>query len=370
MKNNSTGYLVQLDGLRFLAVALVLYDHLAADFNKIRLGHLGVTMFFVLSGFLITRILLSSSDKLRGQEGGLGKYLKRFFIRRTLRIFPVYYLCILILVIFDVPPVREKLGWCVFYATNIYMALNQTWMGVVDHFWSLAVEEQVYLVAPFVIFFIPRKWLIPFFISIIVGAVVFRAYFFLAGYNWVVPYVSTPGTLDAFGLGGLMAWTQYKRYDVFASVFGKTYLVVVGLLLFAGVTVWAKSFPPEQSHNIANEVFERLCGSVFSMFLIGKASLGFSGGMKWFLTNPVSSYLGKISYGIYAYHNLVYNHYHYSPHNPFVRAFHKIERMFPVLNGSLLFEILFFSAITILVSAISWHLMEKPINNLKDRLAI
>lgn len=131
MHVTSRGHIIQLDGIRFIAVALVLLAHLTD--TTLPLGELGVTMFFVLSGFLITRILMQSRDKLKNEPGGFKKYIRKFLIRRTIRIFPVYYLCIFILYLLGVPSVREHLGWLVLYATNIYMAINEGWMGSVDH---------------------------------------------------------------------------------------------------------------------------------------------------------------------------------------------------------------------------------------------
>src|SRR5215217_8319326 len=161
MRTNSSGHIIQLDGIRFIAIALVLVEHLFVEVNSVPVGATGVTIFFVLSGFLISRILLKSRDKNYDTPGGFKKYLSKFLIRRTIRIFPVYYLVILLLFIFNVPPVREKLGWLALYGTNIYMAVYKTWMGSMDHLWSLAVEEQVYLFFPFLIFFVPKNKLIP-----------------------------------------------------------------------------------------------------------------------------------------------------------------------------------------------------------------
>jgi peptidoglycan/LPS O-acetylase OafA/YrhL len=342
-KQHTNNYLVQLDGLRFVAIALVLVDHFTAAVNKIPFGPLGVNLFFVLSGFLITRILITSREKFKDSQNGFQSYFKRFFIRRSLRIFPVYYLCILLLFVFNVPPVREKLGWFMFYGANIYMAVNQTWMGVVDHFWSLSVEEQFYIIFPVVIFFLPKKWLVPAFIAMLLGSLVFRMYFFFSGYNWIVNYVSMPACLDSFGLGAFMAWLLLFRPEQYRKVFGNGLLVVAGLLLWVGVVYWGKTF--EQPKNVATDVWERLAGSVFCFFLIGKGVLGYGGFVKQFLENGVVLYLGKISYGLYAYHNLVYNHFHSPPDHP----------------------TLFFFTITVAVASLSWYCMEKPINNLKDK---
>lgn len=373
MRTVSNGYLIQLDGLRFVAVALVLVDHWLAAINKIPLGPLGVTLFFVLSGFLITRILLVSKEKTAGKEGGLGGYLKKFFIRRTLRIFPVYYLSIFVLYVLNVPPVRETIWWCVLYATNIYVAVNQRWLGVIDHFWSLAVEEQFYIFFPFVIFFLPRKWLVPFLILMTVSSVALRAYFYYQGYEWVVNYVSMPTCLDSFAMGGFMAWLQLYRVETFKKLFSKTIWIWLGLASWVLVVTWSKTNvdinDPRTIHNVANDVWERFFGSLFCFFLIGKAVVGFEGGMRWFLEHPVSNYFGKISYGLYVYHNFVYNHFHSSPNHPTIRLLNKIYQYVPALNGNMIFELVLFFALTTLVASLSWHFIEKPINNLKDRYA-
>jgi peptidoglycan/LPS O-acetylase OafA/YrhL len=362
---HATNYLVQLDGLRFFAIALVLVDHFTAAINKIPFGPLGVNLFFVLSGFLITRILISSQEKFAGTPNGFRNYFSRFFIRRTLRIFPVYYLCILLLFLFNVPPVREKLPWFILYSSNIYMALNQTWMGVVDHFWSLSVEEQFYLIFPAVIFFTPRKWLVPTFVTMLIVAVVFRMYFYFAGYSWIVNYVSMPACLDSFGLGAFMAWLLLFRRETYQKLFENGWLVWTGLLLWVVVIYWSKTF--DTPKNIATDVVERLAGSIFCFFLIGKAVLGYGGIMKVFLENKTVLYFGKISYGLYAYHNLVYNHFHSPPNHPTLRLLRKIEQAIPSLAHNLVFESLFFFALTVVVASASWYWMEKPINDLKDK---
>ncbi len=150
-------YIKQLDGLRFVAVTLVLIDHWTGDALNFPISYLGVCMFFVLSGFLITRILLQAKEKDEKFARGHGFSLKQFYIRRTIRIFPVYYLTIFILYLLNEPPIREKIAWYLTYSTNIYVALKHTWLGSSDHLWSLAVEEQFYLFFPFVVLFIPLR---------------------------------------------------------------------------------------------------------------------------------------------------------------------------------------------------------------------
>jgi peptidoglycan/LPS O-acetylase OafA/YrhL len=372
MRTTSQGHIIQLDGIRFIAIALVLVDHLFVAVNTIPFGALGVTIFFVLSGFLISRILLKSKEKAYGTPDGFKKYLRKFLIRRTIRIFPVYYLVIILLFIFNVPPVREKLGWLALYGTNIYMATHKTWMGSVDHLWSLAVEEQVYLFFPFLIFFIPKNRLIPVLGIMGLMGMAFRFFYFLmvkdfTSDNWIVTYVSTPACFDSFALGGLMAWMQLYKTDLFVKLFNKSWPAFAGMLLWILLQFWSKSF--DQKFNISFVVFDRLISSIFGFFLIGRAIMGFGGLMAAFLENSAIVYLGKISYGLYLYHNFVYNHFHSGPNHPTVRLFNKIYAYFPDLRGSIPFEAVIVITLTILVASVSWHFFEKPINALKDKYA-
>ena len=367
MRTTNGGYLIQLDGLRFVAVALVLVDHWLAEFNTIPFGPLGVTLFFVLSGFLITRILMISREKNIDKPGGMGQYLRKFYIRRTLRIFPIYYLTIAVLYALNVPPVRDTLGWCLLYATNIYIAVNQHWMGVIDHFWSLAVEEQFYIFFPFVIFLVPRRWLLSFLFFMILMSIALRFYFYYAGYEWMVNYVSMPMCLDSFGLGGIMAWLQLRRPELFTRVCKNPIWILVTLVGWILVVYWSKTF--DELHNVANVVVDRFISSVFCFFLIGKAVLGFEGWMKWVLENPISNYMGKISYGLYLYHNFVYNHFHTQPTHPTLRLLNKIHTWVPALSESTAFQMVFFFFLTTCLAVLSWHIIEKPINSLKDKYA-
>jgi peptidoglycan/LPS O-acetylase OafA/YrhL len=372
MKSTAQGHIIQLDGVRFIAVGLVLLDHLFVEINVVPFGALGVTIFFVLSGFLISRILLKSKEKTEGTPGGFKKYLRKFLIRRTIRIFPVYYLIIALLFAFDVPPVREKLGWLALYATNIYMATHKTWLGSVDHLWSLAVEEQVYLFFPFLIFFIPKNRLIP--VLGILGAIgiAFRFLYFFSvkdfgADNWIVTYVSTPACFDSFALGGLMAWLQLYKNETFVKFFNRSCPVAIALFAWILLQFWSKSF--DQKYNISFVVVDRTVSSIFGFFLIGRAVMGYNGWMASFLENPVSVYLGKISYGLYLYHNFVYNHFHSGPMHPTVRLFRKIYQYVPDLKGNIAFEALVVVSLTIMVASVSWHFFEKPINALKDKYA-
>ena len=200
----------------------------------------------------------------------------------------------------------------------------------------------------------------------------FRFYYFythpdFALDDWIVTYVSTPACLDSFALGGLLAWLQLYRNDFFEKLFSKSWPVVLAFAIWVLLQFWSKTF--DNRFNVSFVVLDRTVSSIFGFFLIGRGVMGYTGIMAAFLENPVSIYLGKISYGLYLYHNFVYNHFHSGPMHPTVRIFRKIYQYAPELKGSVAFEALVVILLTIAVAAISWHFFEKPINALKDRYA-
>ncbi len=377
MENSS--YLKQLDGIRFIAVALVLIDHWTGDIIGFPISYLGVCMFFVLSGFLITRILLQAKDKDEKAGRGHGKSLKSFFIRRTIRIFPIYYLTIFALFLLNVLPVREKIWWCLGYATNIFIATNGTWLGSIDHLWSLAVEEQFYIFFPFVVFFIPKEYLLKVFYGFIYLSVGLRLFFVWQGYSWMTPYVLMPTCLDAFGMGGILAYFFYTKNPSVREFITNKILLITSLVLYICVVLLSKQF--SHGHNIITDVFLRCFESLFSLFLVGNAAYQFgsphtswiSKSIKYFLENKVVVYFGRISYGIYLYHFFIYNPYISLPDNPrhpmafTVKILNKINHFLPQFSDSISFKIIVLFGMVITFASISWFLIEKPINNLKEK---
>jgi len=360
-------YFSQLDGIRFLAVSLVLIDHWLAERNVLPFGPLGVTMFFVLSGFLITRILIQS--KLKDDRTGRSHWfsVKQFIIRRSIRIFPIYFIAIFVLYAFNVPPVRDTILWCLSYSTNIYIATKQTWMGTIDHLWSLAVEEQYYLVFPYLILFLPTKHYLKILIGMVFLSVILRLGFYFNSSPWMVQYVLMPTCLDSFGLGGILAYFFTFQKDTFFKEIITTKYLIMSLLLLVLFLYFSRQYQisSKQVHHFGNLVVERLIGSFFCFFLIAKAVNGYDGIVKWFLENPVVSYLGKISYGLYLYHNFIFNFFHTPASSLILRILHKIQRIIPALTQNVVFELLYFFGVTVFVSILSWYLIEKPINNLK-----
>jgi peptidoglycan/LPS O-acetylase OafA/YrhL len=358
---------------------MVLIDHWTGDKIGFPISYLGVCLFFVLSGFLITRILLNAKQKDEELGRGNGLSLKSFFIRRTIRIFPIYYLTIFALFILNVLPVREKIWWCLGYATNIYVASSGTWLGSIDHLWSLAVEEQFYLFFPFVVFFTPIHHLLKVLYGFIYLSVGLRLYFVLAGYSWMTPYVLMPTCLDAFGMGGILAYFFWSKNAPVKDFITNKVLLITSLVLYICVVLLAKQL--SHGHNIITDVFLRGFESLLSLFIVGNAAYQFgkpstsfvSKSIKFFLENKLIVYIGRISYGIYLYHFFLYNPYISIPDNPnhpmkyTLKILNKINQFLPQFADSEFFKVLILYVIVITIATISWYLIEKPINSLKEK---
>jgi peptidoglycan/LPS O-acetylase OafA/YrhL len=366
------GYVKSLDGLRCLAVTLVLLDHWTNYNMGFPVSYFGVSLFFVLSGFLITGILLKAKKQDISHKISHGRSLKLFYIRRTIRIFPIYYLVIFVLLLVNEENIRKHLIWLISYQTNNYIAFTDSWMGSYDHFWSLAVEEQFYLFFPFVIFFINNKNIPKVLIGLIIFSVLLRLWFFVNHYSWIRPFVLMPTSLDALGLGSMLAYFYHEKPDLIQSISPQKLKngLLLSFLLFVVVIILVKT--PAEPHNFSSVVLLRFFESLFSVFLIfsfvkiDDNSL-FTSTKKWLFENSVVVFIGKISYGIYIYHHFVYNFYYSKNTNISVKIFQKLNHLFAGLGDHILVKLCVLFPITIAISAVSWYLFEKPINNLKDR---
>jgi len=342
-------------------------DHWLGEANVLPLGYFGVNLFFVLSGFLITRILIHSKQRDTELGRSHGHSLKVFFIRRNLRIWPVYYLTIGVLALLNFQSVRMAFWWFVTYTTNIWIVLHQTWLGATDHLWSLAVEEQYYIFFPFLLLFTPERYFLRMLWSLIALSVLIRVALFIAHAPYMVQFVLMPTCLDAFGMGGLMAWLIIYRRNVFDKLFSSNGLLLGSMLayivhLYFMITV-------EPSRNVFTDVTDRFVTSVFCTAIIGRAVLGFGQPLKWLLENEIAKYLGQISYGLYLFHNIVFNYYHTQPTFITLRIWRKVVSILPFLQTTPVFQLAYFFALTVAMAALSWHLIEKPVNSLKDRFS-
>jgi peptidoglycan/LPS O-acetylase OafA/YrhL len=318
--------------------------------SKIPLVH-GVILFFVLSGYLITRILLRNRDRIG--EASKVKVLKGFYLRRFVRIFPLYYVVIFGLLILGYSNTQEIFPYLVTYTSNIYQSLNTVYVGYFNHFWSLAVEAQFYLVWPILILFVNRKHTFKVIAVTIVLSVLSKLYLFVYYDNlWMATTYFTTSSFDALGLGALLAYLQLYKPQLTKKLSHPVVLYAVLVVFCVGWYVHYKMDLAWYKHVVDSFLF-----SLLSVFLILRASTdGFKGVAKWVLENKFIVYCGKISYGLYVFHLFVPKFYedHIYPYIQF-----DIHKQF------VFFELYFL--ITLIMAFVSWKLLETPFNNLKKR---
>lgn len=361
-----------LDGIRGLGMSAVMVAHLAqyaglsdspvdnAMMKSLLRGGYAVIMFFVLSGFLITGSLLDTKDRPR--------YFRNFYARRSLRIFPLYFgvLALVMLVIPAVFPVSEtyrvqtqQQGWYWVYLTNIGITIHD-WekFQYFGHFWTLATEEQFYLVWPFVVLALGRVRLKQLCVVCLgLGLVVRIA--LLTWVNEASADVLLPANLDSLALGALLAIRAREGRG-----FPLRRLVRVALVApfaFASLPVWSALLPS------LNHVFWALMPTV--------TMLGFAGVMMAAVFAPAGStlhrvttwrpamFLGTISYGIYVFHQPVIF--------LVVRGLRLDAQDVPALGSwhlpGLVVVGAVASALTGVLATASWYLVERPVLRLKRR---
>lgn len=312
------------------------------------LGGLGVTFFFVLSGYLITTILLANDDKQAREQ------LRTFYIRRTFRIAPLYYFVLAAGLALAIPGFWYSQPWSVLYLTNLMPLLSSKDIGplaYVGHLWSLAVEEQFYLVWPLAVVFLPRRalWLVAICAVAavnlyIIAAVAMRMPAIVDGrvFAWT-PFASLP----ALCIGALVSLAQSSlRLREAERVLRWLLPFTVPTLAFLSLNLamMAATISP------AITLFTPLGQILVMAWLIARAALDGPEGSSW--GGPVLPWLGAISYGLYVYHLPI-------------RYF--VDRLDPEWD-SLATRIIGVAA-TILIAWLSYKFMESPLRQLGRNVA-
>jgi peptidoglycan/LPS O-acetylase OafA/YrhL len=261
---------------------------------------------------------------------------------------PLYYVALVLAAICNVKPVRDTLGWTLSYLANFYFFERGSWNGVISHFWSLAVEEQFYLAWPWVIMFLPARWLKPAVIGTIVAAA--GAWLVLAILHIHSPVMVTLPVLccDALGLGALLALIQepVSRERL------------AGLALRIGLPCWLGAEALSRMGLNHPLLFWLQQESVLFVFLwiVQRAAVGFPGLVGRVLENRALVGLGTISYGLYIIHNFA----------PTMLV--PLARMLDLprwATRGLPNRIILCSLITIALAWVSWQIMEQPIQGWK-----
>lgn len=355
-----------LDGVRGIAILLVIAHHWIQSVAAIPIhgylraislpvafiGQTGVDLFFVLSGFLITRILLS----VKSEPGGI----KNFYFRRALRIFPLYYLILFAVLVLTPPAIRHEqlrmnpndtgLVWLWCYGANYAQWLYKDWLyGGLDHFWSLAIEEHFYLFWPFVVLLCSKRNLVIASVALIALSIASRAWFFFVAGNGIAPYILTVCRIDGLLIGGLLAVAE--QANLLTKKVTVPLLALFGIAIAASVGVHFDKIGPLGSTLLST--FEAL---VFAAF-VGLAVIHKDGILGKILSARVLVFFGLYSYGLYAYHHILR-----PPLIP-VTLFNTIHKP----NDAAMSYGLFHLALCTMVAMISYHFFEKQFLRLKTR---
>ncbi|MES1214926.1 MAG: acyltransferase [Bacteroidota bacterium] len=298
-------YYPALDGLRGLAILMVVIFHNFGFTHYFFFGWLGVDLFFVLSGFLITEILL----KTVGKPG----YFRNFYLRRILRIFPLYYLLLIVCLVIlpAIPSLHDKMQyytdhqwWFWLYAQNwLYVTMPPEQNNLLLHLWSLAIEEQFYIVWPLTILLIKRpKFLLSIVLTLLVAIMVTRSLLWVTnsdGTSFFNLYIFT--RIDGICLGCALALIRKMKPDFIRLNTG------IIILLFSALNFGF--FFLNRLHSFSFPYYPFIGYTTFAilfMILVDEAVSNNSGWISIIFTNPILKFLGKISYGFYLIHWPVY----------------------------------------------------------------
>ena len=333
-------YMLQLDSLRAIAVLGVLIHHFYPESESLGLGYYGVRLFFVLSGFLITAILLDARNRIEQTGQRVSSAICQFYVRRTLRIVPVYYLALVIALLLGNTDIFSGAWWYASYTTNLFFIHLGFYPSTTAHLWSLSVEAQFYLIWPFVILLVAKQrihWAI---VLTILAGPLYRLLGIVGSHDGIEFYTFTLSSIDSLGWGALLAWLLHEERE--AHLLKRAGLGL--FLLFPIVT-------PILMEEAYFYVLDNTLLSIAYVWLITGAAKGFSGPVGGILNWKPLIYIGQISYGVYLYHLFI-------PWGLYeVLGLTQLEN--PVVNAIILITT------TILVASLSWHLFEKPINGLK-----
>jgi peptidoglycan/LPS O-acetylase OafA/YrhL len=337
----------------------VLLEHSGSGlFRPLRNGWIGVDLFFVLSGFLITGILVDAR--------GSAHALRNFYVRRVLRIWPLYYALLLGMfllgraaVTFAASPPDTPWWKYLLFIQNFSVPWKGPYaLGVT---WSLAIEEQFYILWPWVVLFLPARRSFQIACALFVVSLLMRALLCWSGANGELLYRFTACRLDGLAVGAMMAiWMRSPGYS--ARRLSQVSRLAVATL---PVTLLILELAVDRMEAQLNPVVRVFCHSALSFGFAGLLGMSLGGGrhlwarlmrMRWL------RWLGTVSYGAYLLHLPLLDAFHVYLY-PTIAAFKVAGRKPPGLAFAAAY------AFVLGAVALSWYGFERPILRLKSRFS-
>lgn len=308
---------------------------------------IGVDIFFFISGYLLTYLLLIEKEKY----GRIN--IPKFYLRRGLRIWPLYFFLIAI-----APLIIDWLGDTkpdylpnILFINNFNTIRTETWQFPFAHFWSICIEEHFYLVWPIIIALVPRKKVTTAIVLLIGVSWAYKLYTFLPGTStWYHVYLHTLSRMDVILLGGLLADIYLRKPFVFRLTWPVTTAIVVFLVVILSFDT-ISNYDMIFGRVLRLPVYITLLALVFADLLFNPKR-NFTGKF-W---KPFM-YLGRVSYGIYMYGNILV-----------IVIIKKVLIGLQVPNIYLYYFLCF--SLSLLLPVISYELLEKPFLKLKQRFAL
>ena len=362
-------YRPELDWIRFLAFCMVFLLHGFAQAPTqytalgvpeslaknaivplVSAGGYGVDLFFALSAFLITKLLLMERNRTSAI------HVASFYVRRILRIWPLYFAFVGAVSIFELarnvnPPGYFVAHW--FFVGNWYTVTLGLRNSLIEHMWSVSVEEQFYILWPLLMARLNTKHFASALVLIYAGSNVLRASLVYLSYPDSVPlWCNTFTHLDAFIVGGLLATALHNRDIVLSAV------VRAGLFLVAFVVFWQLGQYPFAGYFSLYPLWTYPLAA-FASGLSILAAIARRPTQSLSLVSKATSYLGKISYGLYVFH---------------IPAIHLARYVFGAedfpYDATWLLRASFAAVLTLVASFISYELLEKPFLRMKRRFTL
>lgn len=358
-------YIQGINGLRAIGVLCVLIAHFWPRPNSMldyfHFGRFGVVLFFVISGFLVVTSLQNLLMEIDTKNITRNSAIKKFYWNRALRIFPIYYLAIAIVYFFQATPdINNNIQWLLFYGTN-YVNWTDINLHNTGHFWTLAVEEQFYLIIPFLLIFIPNRYFFRILVSAILLCLLFKLILalILAEHNsdYIFNRVSHPllGCLEGLCAGALLATTTHKQR--FIERWGSYKYLIMGCILVIISSIYRYYKMAVINTDVLYAIIAHIPFTILSLSFVSYVLLNQQGLIVKCLEYSIIKWIGIVSYGIYIFHDLA---------KPFISTW--IISIDYLIPGSIKPYALFIigSSLSIIVASLSFILFERPIMKFKS----